>query len=59
MDHMTIRIGAVWMLLNLAAAAFLGAEFIVQELRFLISRHRHPADPSVTDIRSGHTSARA
>ncbi|MGA8108164.1 MAG: hypothetical protein WBD46_17980 [Acidobacteriaceae bacterium] len=56
---MTIRIGAVWMLLNLAAAAFLGAEFIVQELRFLIRRHRHPADSSVTAIRSGHTSARA
>lgn len=33
MDPMTVGIGAVWMVLNLAAAAFLGAEFIVQEIR--------------------------
>ena len=33
MDQMTVRIGAVWMLLNLVAAAFLGGEFIVQEIR--------------------------
>jgi hypothetical protein len=36
---MTIRIGAVWMFLNLAAALFLGAEFVVQEIRDLIARH--------------------
>jgi UPF0716 family protein affecting phage T7 exclusion len=40
MDHMTLGIGALWMLLNLIAAAFLGAEFIVQELRGLMTR-RH------------------
>lgn len=28
-----MRIGAIWMLLNLVAATFLGGEFIVQEIR--------------------------
>ncbi|HEX4037743.1 MAG TPA: hypothetical protein VHX37_06765 [Acidobacteriaceae bacterium] len=56
---MTLRIGAVWMLLNLVAAAFLGAEFIVQEVRSLISRRHQPhGDSSITSIASGRTSAR-
>ncbi|HEX4065119.1 MAG TPA: hypothetical protein VHZ09_03775 [Acidobacteriaceae bacterium] len=53
---MTLRIGAVWMFLNLAAAVFLGAEFIVQKIRELVVRHRqHDEDQHVASIPSiGH-----
>jgi len=56
MDAMTLRIGAVWMFLNLAAAVFLGAEFIVQEIRGLVVRHRQrDEDQHVASIPSiGH-----
>lgn len=56
MDAMTLRIGAVWMFLNLAAAVFLGAEFIVQKIRELVVRHRqHDEDQHVASIPSiGH-----
>lgn len=43
-----MRIGAVWMLVNLVAAAFLGTEFVVQEIRNrLLSRHGNDADHPV------------
>ena len=40
MDQMTIRIGALWMYLTGVAAAFLGVEFVVQEIRASIARRR-------------------
>jgi hypothetical protein len=50
---MTIRIGAVWIILNLFAAAFLGADFVVHEIRIRIAlRRRHNDDPRVGSIPS-------
>jgi hypothetical protein len=49
-----MRIGAVWMFLNLIAAVFLGAEFVVQQVRNLIARrHQHHGDSHVASIPSG------
>lgn len=40
MDHMTIRIGAVWMVVMVLAAAFLGTEFILQEIHSFFEHRR-------------------
>lgn len=47
MDRMTMRIGTVWMLLNLAAAGFLAPEFLVHEIRSRIEA-RHDRDAKST-----------
>jgi hypothetical protein len=39
---MTVGVGAAWMFLTIVAAAFLGSEFVVQEIRVLIRRRRDP-----------------
>ena len=42
MDHLTIRVGAIWLILTIVAAAFLGTEFIFQEIYSLIKHRRGP-----------------
>ena len=42
MDHFTIRLGTAWLVLTILAAAFLGTEFILQEILSLIKHRRGP-----------------
>jgi hypothetical protein len=42
MDHFTVGVGAVWIFLTIGAAAFLGTEFVLQEVRTLIKQRRDP-----------------
>lgn len=40
MDHLGLGLGTLWLLLTVAAAAILGTDFILHEIRILL-RDRH------------------
>jgi hypothetical protein len=40
MDHIRFGLGALWIFFTIVAAAFLGTDFILHEIRTLIRQHR-------------------
>ena len=43
MDHLRFGLGTLWIFFTIAAAAFLGTDFILYEIRIAI-RHRRESD---------------
>lgn len=43
MESLRFGIGVLWIILTIAAAAFLGTDFILDEIRIL-RRHRHGSE---------------
>lgn len=43
MESLSFGMGVLWIILTIGAAAFLGTDFILDEIRILL-RHRHGSD---------------
>lgn len=40
MEHLRFGLGTIWIICTLVAAAFLGTDFILHEIRTIIRHHR-------------------